>query len=308
MAALLVMAAIPPAQAQNPLPRPISFTTGMPANVGADGFLDPEREVAEVPLTLRVGCTSDEAAVQSIMVKVEVKEKPTFGSAVVSPVIKQFQIDPAKCADTNYRQVVATTLIFQVTRDAPALANVTVKLEATLTEQRPNGQTTLGPLGASTNFTINYLALTNIVPAQYFQKAPQGAKIAFPIEVYNIGNGQSRVSFSLIALGKNRLPVLVTPPTLELESRAQKSSAALYKKHVHVLGETPSGDLYTNSIYSFQVLVKTESADPRGTATDETAVTLSVQVQGTAGGAPFPSVTFVFVLFALSALVGRRRR
>jgi hypothetical protein len=173
-----------------------------------------------------------------------------------------------------------------------------------MTESRQTGTVTYGPYPASVNFTPAYLPLVQIAPAQYFQKVRPGQAFDFPIGVSNLGNGPSRITFSVRTV--NQYPATVkAPDALTLASRHELGQP--FRSDVHVTGRVPPATGYVNYISSFEVHVDSRTTDARGGATDSSAVTLSMQVQGTgAGGSPGPS--FLLSIAALAILVPLIRR
>ena len=298
---------VPISSAQNPIPRPVALAQKPPANLGTDGLLDPESDLAEVPLVALVGCSAHDATVKKFLARFEVKEKPKFASAIVTPLQKDFQLDPAKCADANYRVDVEAKLLVTATREAPGLRAFPVQTSVVVEEYyQQGGMAALPPAFAVSNLTVGYLPLVTVEPGAYFQKTSPGSTVRFPVGLTNLGNALTIVKFSIIPLGKNRLANVTAPAALELESRAQTLDAE-HQKSVEVVATAPSQGLYTNSIYSFQLETNAESTDPRGVAHDQTMVTLSIQVQGTGGSSPAPSV-LLGLLAAIAVAVLRKRR
>lgn len=289
-----------------------------PTNLGEDNRLDPESELGEIPVTVTLkfpptpgGCTSQWFA------KIEQAGKPGYASAVVSPPQQSGNIGSTAGPVYGAQQAEASVtlppikMIISVTRDAPAFKDEEYKLKVTVTlPQNTNGcSITSGEGTGAITVKNDYLPLTNVVPAQYFQKAGQNKKVIFPIDVFNIGNGPSRVKVDIIPLGKNRLDSVIPPAELRLESRSVKGASALFKSATKIEAQTPHSNGYTNSIYSFQTKFTTAYDGPgENTAQDETTVTLSVQVQGVYVPG-FDSVSMVVALgIALLGFGAYRRR
>jgi len=280
---------VPPAVAQSGQARVEISPKGSPVDIGDDNRLDPEAELAKVTWDVKVtfpgvpgGCTS------SYTVKYETAAKPTYSTVVLSPGAHAGTVGATQGAvytsqTTESTKVFNPSMTISITREAPAFKDEEYKLKATVEfPTNTNGCSLTGDNAVgSASIKNDYLALTNVVPSQYFQKAGQNKKVIFPIDVFNIGNGPSRVKVDIIPLGKNRLDSVIPPAELRLESRAQKGASALFKAPTRIEAQTPHSNGYTNSIYSFQAKFST-SYDGAGenTATDETSVTLSVQVQG----------------------------
>ena len=285
-------------------------------NLGEDNRLDPESELGTVKYKVTVrppptpsGCTSSWGITYDVVGKLGYQSVTISPPSQIGNIGTQGVVNPGNEA----AQVFDATLTVSVSREAPAFRDDEYALKATLAvPPSTNGcSVAAGPAAtAKASVKNDYLPLTTVEPGVYFQKAGQNKKVVFPIKIQNIGNGPSRVRLEIIPLGKNRLDSVIPPAELRLESRAQKGSAALFKADTRIEAQTPHSNGYTNSIYSFQAKFLT-SYDGSGenTQTDETAVTLSVQVQGVY----VPGFDSVAMLGALSlALAGvgfvRRRQ
>lgn len=293
---------VPAGTAQDPTAPEIDFRAEVKDDLGPQGLLSPEAEIANVFLIAEIGCPTP-PPLTFTLVEFEVVETAPFARAVLNPSQLSFETDPADCADPDFREEVTSVLQLDVTRDAPAFRPFSTAVAMTVN----SGDDAYGPYEVRFDLEPDFLPLTMVAPAQYFQKRPPGAPFEFPVTLTNLGNGAVGVKFDLSQPNRNKLENLIPPGETHLESRAQDGPDAAHQATVSISGETPRADGYVNTIYSFIAKASTRSAERAAGATDEISLTLSIQVQG--GGLPSaPGVPWAAVVAAFAVGAGLARR
>lgn len=292
---------VPTGAAQDPTAPEIDFRAEV-RDLGPEGLLSPEAELASVSLIAEIGCPTP-PPLSETLVEFEIVETAPFARAVLNPSRLSFETDPGDCADPDFREEVTSVLQLDVTRDAPAFRPFSTAVAMTVT----SGDDAYGPYEVRFDLEPDFLPLTMVAPAQYFQKVPPGASFEFPITLTNLGNGAVGVKFDLSQPNRNKLESLIPPRETHLESRAQDGADAAHTAAVSILGEAPRADGYMNAIYSFHAKVSTRSAERLARATDESAVTLSIPVQG-GGLAAAPGVSWAVVVATIAFGAGLARR
>lgn len=282
-----------------------------------NGRLLPETGVASLKVVATVTFAPASGCVIPVKVTFTVKAKPSYASAVMNPSVKTvtFGQQAQVTGGTPEQKAAESELIITVTRDAPAFKDeeykINAKAEAATPTQGSGCNLATADSDGARTVKNDYLPLTQINPSTLFIKAGQNKKIAFPVEIINLGNGPTLVRLATEQPFKNKLDAVNAGAELHLESRASKGAAALFKITRSVEAITPHNNGYTNQIYQFNVKFNSEfdGAASGQLQTKETVVSFSVQVQGVyvPGFDPF-SVIAAIGLGLLGAAGLRRKR
>ncbi|MBI2077686.1 MAG: hypothetical protein HYT80_04845 [Euryarchaeota archaeon] len=294
---------------------PSALAQASPPRVDFEGAsretpLRPETEFVEFTLKARVGCTQADYSYQATTV-VRFEVVTNASSVVVQPGVepatRTLTFSPSECTSSpDFVKEATTHFTATLSRDAPAFEVQRVQVLVHVEKpDLPQGRKVYGPYSANVSFFADYIALTSITPATYFQKAGENDKVVFPFDMMNLGNGNSRVRTEVIPLGRNRLDSIIPPAETRLESKAARGTSALFKLTSRIEATTPSAA----GTYSFQAKFVTvfEGSSEFETQTDETVVVFVVQVgEGSFREAPAPPM--VLALAVLGAMVLWRRR
>lgn len=269
---------------------------------GSNELLMPDKDEARFDLVLNVTCPLQQDPSRPWDIRWEVSNVPAYARTVLNPSAHSFTFDPARCTDPTYRIARSSVLTVQTTRDAPAFHEVPITVRATLRQQERFNSTT----GVAT-FTNGYFPLTQAHTANLFLKTAPGSSFAFPIEIINLGNGDTLVTFKAEHAGKVNQTKWTAPEPITLQSRAGIGSSAQHKQAVRLQGVAPPGGIYMNEVHTAFFTVMSRAADPRGGPEDELAITFSIQVQGTGGGADGPGTSLLLLALATASFAARRR-
>lgn len=276
----------PPATAQQPT-MVVEVRIADDPNL-ANGRLLPETGVAVLKVTADITFSPGSGCIVPVKVTFTVKGQPSYSSAIMNPAqtTVTFGQSSAPVTGTTEKKPATSELIVTVTRDAPAFKDDTYKVlakaEAGVATQGSGCNLQAGEAEGARTLKNDFLPLTQVNPTTLFIKSGQNKKIAFPVELINLGNGPTLVKLASEQPFKNKLDAVNPGAEIHLESRASKGAAALFRVTRSIEAVTPHNNGYTNQIYQFNVKFASEfdGAAVGQLQTRETQVSFSVQVQG----------------------------
>ncbi len=299
LVALFFAYAVGSASAQPPVVDPdVTFTATSP-----EGLLEPETGRLSSTLTIRMTCPVP-PALAPFHVALKVKNAPAYATVIVNPPSLSLSLGPNECTEPGFEQEAEVEAIVATNRNAPAYVAFTVAIEASVTNEGREH----GPFDAQFNVTNDYVPLSIMNPAQLYVKAGQGVRVVFPLEIQNLGNGNTLYQLTAEMPNGSSFQELRVPPEFVLESRAGKGAAAAFKTTVNVEVRTNDGHVYENRIEQFNLKVVSRSSERNDSARDTHTIAFAVQVQG--ASAPTPSSSFLVAALAtvfVAALPLRRQ-
>lgn len=303
LVAVFIVYAAGSASAQAPVVDPeATFTATSPA-----GLLEPETGRLSSDVTLRMTCPVPPALVP-FYVTFAAKEAPSYATIILNPPSLSMSLGPNECDEPGFEQQATAEAIGVTKRDAPAYVAFTVVLEASVTNRDPaTGENReYGPFEAQFNVTNDYAPLSILNPSQLYVKTGQGVDVVFPLEIQNLGNGNTLYQLTAETVNGSSFQELRVPPELVLESRAAKGPAAAFKRTVNIEVRTNEGTFYENRIEQFHLKVVGRSSERNDSATDTRTIAFAVQVQG--ASAPTPSSSFLVAALATAFVVALHLR
>jgi hypothetical protein len=279
----------------------VEFSVGANDPTLPEGRLMPDTSVARIPIEVSLACP---VRLSSLPTEIEfaVVETAPYASVVLDPEKGTVDLGPQRCADLNYRAVFKAEAQVTTRRDAPAMTEFSTQLAALVRDEYGE----YGPETGSFSVTNDYLPLTALNPGPLFVKAAPNKRVAFAVDVTNLGNGPTIVSAEIVHPKTAKLPRVEPGDDLHLDSRAVDGAAALFQGTHEIQAWTPKAVGYKNAIFGFHVLYR---AAYDGNASgkplqDVQTMAFSVQVQGV--GTPNIGLAASLVAFA-AALYLRHR-
>ncbi|HEX9817180.1 MAG TPA: hypothetical protein VGB18_09390 [Candidatus Thermoplasmatota archaeon] len=274
-----------------------------------EGLLEPETGRVSSTLTIRMTCPVP-PALAPFHVRFAVKDAPPYATVILNPPSLSLSLGPNECGEPGFEQQATVDAIMTTNRNAPAYVAFTVAIEASVSNSDPatNENREYGPFEAQFNVTNEYVPFSIMNPAQLYVKAGQGANVDFPLEIQNLGNGNTLYQLTAEKTNGSSFQELRVPPEFVLESRAANGQAAAFKRTVSIEVRTNEGDLYENRIEQFNLNVVSRSSERNDSATDTHTIAFAVQVQGASNPTPFPLFGPVVVAMFVGLLWARKTR
>jgi hypothetical protein len=248
----------------------------------------PETGIVKVTITPTITVPGASACIQNVKVDYRVSKKEAYASAYINPPSQSFTHDTSGApifTTPSPKTLSDINLFITVNREAPAFFDGAYEVTATATPTATSGGGCNWEAGSTVlpiTLKNDNLVLVQVRPTNFLIKTGQNAKVQFPIELENRGNGPVKIQVTA-ASGKNKLDAVIPPSLILLDSRLKGTTAA-FKQQAFITAQTPHKNGYTNSFYQIDATFKSkyDGTVPQGSLSeeDEQFIVLSIQVQG----------------------------
>lgn len=271
-------------------------------------LLVPGAAAEALTATFAMDCASAVAAAAiagSVTAPVDVvvePEPPGLGTIVTGP--SRVELDLSGCATSQGSFATATaTYGIQVTMEWPALEESVLKLDAAGPEIPGGGGGIIEQQRADVdvNFAAAYVGIINVTTQlRHLQSGPQ-TEVPYTIDVKNLGNGITKVLFSLAGEAPPGWTIILPQPVvLDAPAGSQPSAqATLIVSTMYKNGEN-------DERIAFRVVATPEAANDASAKGAPVQLELSTQVKGFYIPNPALGVLAFALLVTVAAL--RRRR
>lgn len=276
---LLLLLAAAPATAQAPEPTEFRIEAGR-----HDAALQPLSEAAAIPITVVASCALLTAP--QVDVAIKVGQAPAWLAVNVSPSL--VRLSAAACDSGRVRG--NATLHAHATADAPAFTPGEVRIQATL--PHPAGDRTAEE---TTLLSADFSSALEVAADRSIASGAPGDRLDFRVLVANLGNAQTRVSFS--ALNVTAGYDVLLPAPVVLDSRQAGGARTSAEAAVTVTLPNPPG--YTNEVRVVTIGLAGDYALDGAIRGDATTISFIVTTEGFAAPAG-PGLAVVALVVAVS--------